>query len=199
MATNDWKHEIQLASAQGVQVLDLTNVQVAESRVHEVAFVTPQKAGDLLAAFNEAHLDLVGFITKVELEIRRSERKADQLRSVIVLDKVKDILKAKGLAKDSNPAGSEDLRRAVLDGDDEYQDALDKVEEMKALGELLRGKSKSIEMAYHSVKKLISDTNTPTYRETRTNGYSSDETPVGQTVEAPAVTPGRYGYLKPKV
>jgi hypothetical protein len=196
MSQNDWKHEIQIASPQGVQTFDLTNVQFAESRIHEVAFVTPQKAGELLATFNTAHLELVTIIAKVELAIRRAERTSDKLRSIIVLDKVKDILKQKGLAKDSNPAGSEDLRRAILDGDDEYQDALDKVEELKALGELLRNKSKSIEMAYHSVKKLIADTFIPNQRETRTNGYFPEDVEAGQSV--PAQTPGRGGYVKPK-
>lgn len=196
MATNDWKHEIEISSPKGVQVFDLTNVQFAESRIHEVAFVTPQKAGELLAAFNTAHLELVIIIGKVELEIRRAERRSGEIRSIIVLDKAKDILKAKGLSKDSNPAGSEDLRRAILDGDPEYQDAVDKAEELKVLGEFLRQKSKSIEMAYHSVKKLIADTFVPNQRETRTNGYSSEDVEVGQTVQAP---PGRYGYVKPKI
>ncbi len=196
MATNDWKHEIQISSPKGTQVFDLTNVQFAESRIHEVAFVTPQKAGELLATFNQAHLELVTVIAKVELEIRRAERQAGEIRSVLVLDKMKDILKAKGLAKDNAPAGTEGLRQAVLDADSEYQDAVDKTEELKVLGEFLRQKSKSIEMAYHSVKKLIADTFIPNQRETRTNGYSSEDVEVGSTVQSP---PGRYGYVKPKI
>lgn len=137
--------------------LDMGKVYAIEQRIAEVAFVTPHKAPELLARFNEAFLDLTRHIPVVKYEQLQAKREANKRRSIVLLDLVPDLLQAKGLATAKSPAGSEDLRKAILDADDEYQDLLRRGEQLDAIVELLEGKLKAIEMAYTSVKKIIGE------------------------------------------
>lgn len=138
-------------------IIDLEKIVGVETRIREVAFVTPHKAPELLACFNEAWRDLDGIIVKLEAEKLIAEREANKVRSVVLLDRAPDILQAKGLVTKSAPGGSEDYRKAVLDADPEYQAAQDIVREFVCLIALLRGKQESILMAFSSVKKILGE------------------------------------------
>jgi hypothetical protein len=137
--------------------IDLTNVYKAESRIPEVAFVTPQKAPELLATFIDAYQSLSKHLVAVDFERSQAERAAGKVRASILLDKLAGILQEKGLATSRSPMGSEDVRQAILDSDPEYTAALDKIDALSAAVELIKGKVKSIEMAYTSVKKIIGE------------------------------------------
>jgi len=155
---------------------DLTEIYKVEARVIDTQNVTSKAKGQELAAlFNDAHLKLITLIGKARLAEREAEKKANAIRSRIVLDEAKDILKAKGLAKDSNPAGSADLRDAILDGSTEYQAALDDVAMVEAAIELLQGKADSIKMAHFSARGASDEAETQG-RDTRLNGTTETAT-----------------------
>lgn len=137
--------------------IDLQSVYKAESRIPEVAFVTPQKAPELLATFIEAYQLLNQSIVSLDFERSQAERASNRVRATILIDKMPEIIAKKGLATSRSPAGSEDIRKAVLDLDPEYTSSLDKIDALHAAVELLKGKMKSIEMAYTSVKKIIGE------------------------------------------
>lgn len=141
-------------------LIDIKAISGIENRIHEVAVITPHKAPELLAAFNIGYLMLHQNITTLERERLLGERRANRIKAVILLDKVPNILKEKGLTNARSPGGSEDLRNAILAADDEYQEAVDVVEQITCVMELLKGKMKSIEMAYTSVKKILGESNT---------------------------------------
>ena len=177
----------------GALTLDLSKVYEAESLLPEVAAVTVEKAGYLMAVFNESYNELIKTIRTVDLECARSKIILNKIRSRIILDEAKDILKAKGLAKDSNPAGSEDLRRAVLEANEEYIQALDRLNFLDITSEFLRGKLKVMDNGYTAVKKLLGDQQNATYH--KATGYEanlSDSVEVG-TVEV------RRGFVKPRI
>jgi len=177
----------------GALTLDLSKVYEAESLLPEVAAVTVEKAGYLMAVFNESYNELIKTIRTVDLECARSKIILNKIRSRIILDEAKDILKAKGLAKDSNPAGSEDLRRAVLEANEEYIQALDRLNFLDITSEFLRGKLKVMDNGYTAVKKLLGDQQNATYH--KATGYEanlSDNVEVG-TVEV------RRGFVKPRI
>jgi hypothetical protein len=136
--------------------IDLSKVYSIEARIEEVAFVTPTKAPELLARFNEGYLFLHKQICLLEYELVQATREANKIRSIVLLDRVPVILEQKGLGG-KNRAGSEDLRNAILDGDEEYQSARETVEQVSCIIELLKGKLKAFEMAYTSVKKLLGE------------------------------------------
>lgn len=160
-------------------VLDMTNVYIAEGRIQEVAFVTPHKAPELLSTFNVTFLELTRHITKLDYERNVAKRVANKMRAIILLDRVPAILKERGLATAKSPAGSEDLRQAILDIDEPYQTACDRVDQITAIMKLLQGKLTSIEMAYTSVKKIIGENaynmNNPNLK----HGSSEDESGFG--------------------
>jgi hypothetical protein len=137
--------------------IDLANVYKAESRIPEVAFVTPQKAPELLALFIDAYSSLSKHLVALDFERSQAERAANKIRGIIMLDKIPGILAEKGLASSRSPLGSEDVRQAILDTDIEYTTALDKIDALSAGVELIKGKLKSVEMAYTSVKKILGE------------------------------------------
>lgn len=132
---------------------DLSQIYVAESRMEEVANVTPQTAPELLALFNKAYLDLTEMLSVLTYEETRAEKECSRLRSLLLIDRIPGIVKEKGLAN------SADIRNALVEGDLDYQAARDKADFMHASLELLKGKLKSMEMAFSSVKKIIDGSN----------------------------------------
>ena len=174
------------------EVIDLTVVYEIENRIQEVAFVTAAKAPELLARFNEAYLYVHKHISLLEYELVRAECAADKLRAVILLDKVPQILEAKGLTSGRSKAGSEDLRNAVLAQDAEYQEALDQAQQIRCIIELLKGKMKGFEMGYTSVKKILGES--PYGMLSRSVGSGTGEAPAGGTNPDPMrSTPAGFG------
>jgi hypothetical protein len=141
----------------GMLELDLTEVVKLESRKDEVASVTKTKSAELLRAMEKGYSALSRYLPKVQLELTRAKSAADERKAVVLLDEVPEILKAKGLARASQPGGSVDQREAILALDKEHQALRETVAQLDALYELLRGKQKGFEMAYHSIKKLYGD------------------------------------------
>lgn len=166
-------------------VFDMSSIYDVEARISEVAFVTPHKAPELLARFNEAFLELTRLITATEYEQIQAKKNANRIRSIILLDKAPQILKEKGLATAKSPAGSEDLRNAVLDSDDEYQSALDRADQITAVIKLLQGKLKAFEMAYSSVKKIIGE-----------NAYNMSNPRLKATSDEPSLVEANFGNPK---
>jgi len=130
--------------------IDLAPIAAIEARIPEIAFVTPAKAHELLAAFNEGQRELTTLIVKVGLSLHAAEQNADAIKATIMLDKVEGILAAKGITK-----SSVDLREAVLALDPEYQQARDRVAYVEAVLELLKGKQEGIKRAYFSVQNVF--------------------------------------------
>jgi len=138
---------------------DLTDVSKTEARIVEIAAVTGAKAPELLAAFNRAYLDCSRAMAGLEAEVAGSKRNVMRVKSRLLLDVVPGILAAKGLATAKSPMGSEDLRQAVLDSNDEYLAAQELLSKHECYLELVKGKMKGIEMAFSSVKRIVGETN----------------------------------------
>lgn len=155
-----------------------------EARIAEIATVTGVKAPELLATFNRACLELDRIANNVELEYHNSVRAADRLRAEILIDKVPGILISKGLATTKNPMGSEDLRNAVLARDPDYDQALERSEQLKALNKLMRGKFDAFERAFRSVRTLVGEQN-----------FNYSNKLSGDTGTA---SPGKMGFGTPK-
>ena len=201
MLNNSWSSSLTIPVIGGDLKLDLTEINKVEARIPEVAFVTPGKAPELLALFNNSVVELIAVITKLELEICRAKREAGKIHSRVVLDEVKDILKAKGLAKDSNPAGSADLREAVLEAHEEYQNSLERVEILEAVSKLIQGKKYSIEMAYSSVKAIFKESGFY-YRDPAMSGGDLSDLEIGKGSTKTAIIeskPTKSGWSKPSL
>lgn len=138
--------------------VDLKAIVEAEHRIAEIAFMTTQKAPELLYTFNKAWKDLHELVIKVKTEKTYAEIEMARVKGELILDVIPGILKQKGLARDSSPAGSADLRQAVLDTNPVYLAAQERANEITAAYEFLKGKLDSFRMAYESTKKILGET-----------------------------------------
>ena len=137
-------------------IINLKEIANIESRIQDVRIANPGNAAELLSCFNIAWLDLAKQIVFLRKEKNDALRHADRVRARIILDEVPNELKKKGLLSTRSPAGSEDLRQAVLALDPVHQDALERVDAITAVIELLQCKATAFDMAYTSVKKILS-------------------------------------------
>lgn len=164
--------------------IDLGYWAELEARIREIATVTPTKAPELLSTFTRACLDLDGLVNTLELEYQVSMREAEKIRATVLLDRVPKILQEKGLTTSKNPMGSEDLRNAVLAQDPDYDAALERTEQLKAMTRMVKGKYDAFERAFRSVRTLVGEQNF---------NYSNDKRLSGDTGTAPAGSTNGFG------
>ncbi|NDD84296.1 hypothetical protein EBZ38_08505 [bacterium] len=169
-------------------IIDLTLIHEVEQRIQEVAFVTSQKAPELMARFNEAFLVLTEYLPKVDYQKLVAQREADKRKSVVLLDEATKILKEKGLSS------SADLRKAVLDSDEQYQELCDRVHQISCIYEQLDGKKKAIEMAYTATKKVLGENIHTTTN--RLNSLVEQSAGAGQVIDSSGNVVAGFG--KPK-
>jgi len=132
-----------------IMTLEMRKVLLAENRADEIAIVTPQKAPELMALFNRGYLDASNLFAKAKLEQARAEDSVNQIRANVLIDKVPALLKEKGLHS------SADVRQALVESDLEYQEARERLAQLDAMVEYLKGKMKFLENAFTSVKKIM--------------------------------------------
>lgn len=134
-----------------ITVYDLGEVYIAQDRIGEIACLTPAKAPELMAFFNKAWLNVDEIIRLLELELVDAKQIVNKRKSVILLDVCESLFKEKGIK------GSQDLRQAVIDNDEEYLCLLNTQNSIEAAVSFLKGKQKGIEMGYNSVRKIIGE------------------------------------------
>jgi hypothetical protein len=132
-------------------VLQLGTILIAEQRQNEVAFVTPIKAPELLALFNATWRDVDKLVKELVAARIQAERELERRRASLLLYEVEGILKKCDLSS------TKDTRDAAIALDTAYQDLQDRVDQITAAGEYLKGKLKSFENAFTSVKKIMGE------------------------------------------
>jgi hypothetical protein len=164
--------------------LNMQSVNSAEERIGEIAYMTAQKAPELLSVFNRAFLDLTRMLAWLDMEASSAARHVNLRKSELLLDEAPRILLEKGMAT------SKDLRDAIVDKDARYQELLERQSTIKAYRTLLDGKKEGIEMAYTSVKKILGErpmggssypvaTHTPAQREADVQPGQNENRPTG--------------------
>lgn len=134
--------------------LNMENLALIESRKREVAYVNKETAPELMKIFNEGYCEAQRMMVQVSYEYTRALKEANKRKSYVILEKAPKILKEKGLVNARSPGGSEDLRRAVLEADEEYLELQEKSTILELAYELLKGKAKGFEQSYLAVKKI---------------------------------------------
>lgn len=135
--------------------LTMSEVYRALSRIEEIAIINAHKAPELLSCFARAFATLTDHLSVVSSHVVKATNALNKIKSIIILDRVPAVLREKGMARASNPGGSEDQRNAVLEMDVDFQRARDRLQELEAYYELLKGKQKDVENAYLGVRKII--------------------------------------------
>ncbi len=132
-------------------VLDIGAILQSELRQDEVATVTKFKAPELLAEFNKSWRELHKLFVQLQSEKLKAEKAVEHRRAVLLLEVVPGKLAERKLT--SNDA----YREAIITLDLPYQAARDTADEIEAVCEYLKGKLKSFENAYSSVKKIMGE------------------------------------------
>lgn len=186
-------------------VFDMRKIHRAEARLCELASITRPKAGELLHTFIDAWGDARDYLATLRGEFGRAKQKLRSVRGAIVLDEAAETLKAKGLASSRSPAGSEDLRDAVVNTSKSYLEATDLLAQIEAAVETMDGKTEKLKMAYFAVNKLIDG---PAPNRDLSGGAGDDDPgsmsrheKVEQFVKDTARSAGKYtgGFGAPKL
>lgn len=148
--------------------IDLKAILVAEIRQDEVAIVTPGKAPELLSEFNRSWRELHGLYTQLTVEKNKADKVVEQRRAVLILEEVPKVLKEKGLQS------NETNREAVISLDEAYQKAQDVSDQIEAIIEYIKGKMKSFDNAFTSVKKILGGSDYNRYRNEHLSGTTEN-------------------------
>jgi hypothetical protein len=134
--------------------INIVNICNLEARKHEVAMVNKIKAPELMQCFEEGFSECAKVLPRIAYELSVAKNEVSKREAVVNLDEAPRILREKGLTTGHSPAGGADMRDAVLKADKEYIDLQDRVEQIKAIYEFIRGKQKGFEMSFSAVKKV---------------------------------------------
>lgn len=154
----------------------MRKVLLAETRAEEISMLTPGKAPELLTTFNRGYLDAANIHAKLKFESARAEQEVAVVKAQVLTEKVPKIIKEKEL---SNTA---DVRAALVEADEDYQDAQDRLAFLDASLDYMKAKMRFLENAYTAVKKIM-DTNNWNMAlaagRVALDGTEDNETPVG--------------------
>jgi hypothetical protein len=140
-------------TGKSVIALDLADIRYTEQRIADIQHVNPHKAPELLTVFNQAYLQLGEHIARLTYQENRAANELDKIKGRLLIDEIPAIIADKKLSN------SKDIRDALISADPTYQECKDLYDQLVAATALLKGKQKSIEMAYTSVKKIIGENN----------------------------------------
>ncbi len=129
--------------------LDLKEVAKIEARIIEVSTVTMTTAPELLSAFISAWKHLHENMTVLVKEKVMAERQLERIQARVFLDEAPAEFERRGIK------GTADLRDALLHMSVEYNDTQDRMDDITAVVELVKGKLATLQMAYDAIKKVI--------------------------------------------
>lgn len=152
-------------------VLDMRMIFKAEGRLFELQGVTKAKAGELIGTYIKAWDESKNYLSVLNGELLRAKEKLKEVRGLVVLDRAPEVLSKRGLSSARSPAGSEDLRDAVVHTDTDYKAAVECLAQVTTAAEYMDGKVEKFKMAYFAVNKLI-DSRDPN---ANTSGGSGDD------------------------
>lgn len=131
---------------------DLTLVNKAESRVFEIATVTPSKGPELLSLFCRASFDLGRILPQVYFAYLMAQKAVANRKAVLMIDVIPGRITEKKLSQ------NDATRQALLDLDEDYSNALTKEYEFEACMMYLKRRIEDVEEAIHSIKKALDET-----------------------------------------
>lgn len=131
--------------------LNMHSIYQAEQRLQETRTVTPGNAPELRGAFNEACNMTTKYIAWIKYEILTAKKNLDLVKAEILLDKVPEILKQKGIKDNA------DIREAIINRDPQYQECLEVLNTLEATKHLLESKAKTFERAYWDCRDVSND------------------------------------------
>ena len=139
--------------------LDMGIIREAETRLIEAKTVNPSTYSDLSHCYNESYRMLKAHLSNIGYQLLLADKALEEAKADVILGEYADHLKDK-----PKSAGSTDLRNAFLIRNKEYTEALDRVNQLKAVQSSFEGKVKVLENVVSYMKQkmyLISKSGVP--------------------------------------
>lgn len=138
----------------------MDKIREAESRFLEAKTVNPATYSDLEHTFNESYRDLKRHLSNIGYQLTLADKAIREAKANVILGAYAEHMQGKPKYQDNT-----DLRDAFLMKDKAYCDALDRVNQIKALSSNFEGKIKVIENVCKYMRQkmyLISKNGVPT-------------------------------------
>lgn len=129
-------------------VFNMETTIEAMHRLIEAKTVNPVTYSDLEYCFNVAYRDLRRYLSQIGYEITKTDKAMEEAKATVLLDKYPDFMKDRPKSQDNA-----DMRKAFLIRDVEYSDALDRMNQLKALESNFEGRIRVLENVSRYMKK----------------------------------------------
>lgn len=135
-------------------VVDLAEVLRACARTPEVAICTVDKAPELSTTLLRAHGRAVEILGRVEFEQNKATTIMNRIEAEIILDAPRTLLE-RGLTSPKSPAGSEDMRKALVNVDQRYIDAKNRRDMIRQFSAWLHAKADELRRHNTTVQAIL--------------------------------------------
>lgn len=139
--------------------LEMDKIREAEHRFIEAKTVSPSSFADLEHTFNESYRDLKRHLSNIGYQLTLADKALREAKANVVLGAYAEHLQGK-----PKYADNADLRDAFLMKDEAYTNALDRINQLKALESNFEGKIKVVENVCRYMRQkmyLISKSGVP--------------------------------------
>lgn len=134
--------------------LKMDEVVVIEHRKAEISSVTKVNARNLMRAFEKAYSICGKHYAKVSEQLTLIEQDIKARAAYVNLSIAPAKLKELGLITPGKPAGSDELRKAVVEQDEEYRGLITKGAQIEVIKDLLDTKMEGFKMSFYAVKQI---------------------------------------------
>lgn len=178
-----------LPSGDGKQIipLDLFSIKKAETRLREVATVTPGNAQELLSTYNISWLALDKIVKQLTHEKTKAMNSYKQARADAKLNCTDEALKKLGHSK-----GSADLREALVEKDETVIHSKERLDQIEAVLSVMEGKREGFRNAFSAVKKLMDSNWLPARHYGNSNRPGVFQAPGVETQDPEYILPEEY-------
>ena len=142
--------ELPAFGGQTASFLSVFALREAEKRLIEAKNVNPSTYGDLEACYAEAYQEIKRNISTVMYLIMKTEQELEKRKAIALMDKYPLYLENKPKA-----ANTAEMRKAFISLDPEVQEAVDRLDSLKALEFFLDSRAKVMENVSRVIKKKI--------------------------------------------
>lgn len=139
---------IERTDGKSPMTLNLSETNIAMSRINEIKNVNTATFPELLTVFISANSELSNAISSVKLELVRSEHKLGLLRSRLLIEEVPVMLVERNLK------GTVDTNNSLILMNETYSGLLFSYEVLKASLDILEGKAKTLRDAQFAIKSV---------------------------------------------
>ena len=131
-------------------ILSMSRTKEAEARLFEAKSVNPATYADLEHTFGESYREMKNNLSILGHQLAKSQKDLGMIKGELLIDKYPEFMKDKPKSQDNS-----DMRDAFFMRDEEYRNALDRINMLRAMEVFSEGKIKVMENVSRWMKKQM--------------------------------------------